>query len=79
MLSDPEHRRDRINDLFRIADRCELAQPGAVGKVRQHLLGDLQRETRLAHPTNPGERHDARVTERVDRAGDLSLAVRRRS
>jgi hypothetical protein len=41
MLGHAEHRRDRVHDLFRIADRGELAEPGAVRKVPQHFLRDL--------------------------------------
>ena len=74
MLGDSEHRRQGVDDLFRIADRGKLTEPRAVRKIGQHLLGDLQGETRLAHPTNPGERDNAHVSEGVDRAAYFLLA-----
>ena len=52
--------RDRIGQVVRIQHLRQLAQPHPVGIVRQELGADLEREARLAHPTDAHDRHHPR-------------------
>ena len=75
----PEHRGERIDHVVGIAHRRQLDQPRTFTEPGQHLRRDLQRQTGLADPTHPRQRHHPRLAQRGHRAVDLTLPADERT
>ena len=71
VVSDAERVRDRRNEQRRVGHRREVDEHGAVSQRRRELLGDGERESRLARAAGAGQRHEPRVRakQRRDRRG----------
>ena len=74
LLGDAQHRRHRIGHRRRISHRCQLEKPNAVGKLISQVRRDFQRQTGLADPTHPGQRHQPMRLDRRFDLGDHGLA-----
>ena len=55
-LLQTQRRRDRLRNEMRVRERTELDEPHAIGEVSGRAPCNRQRESRLAHPSGPGQR-----------------------
>ena len=72
---DAEHGRDRSRDGGRVADRCELDHPHAVGELAGDLGPDLEGQPRLADPADAGQRDQPARPHELGDFGDDVLAA----
>ena len=75
----PQARRQRLPHRLRIGDRRELAQPRTVRELADDFRRNLERETGLADPAHPGQRHQRRPTDQLRQRRELRLAPDERS
>ena len=61
---DAERGGDHFHHRGGITDRRELTEPRPVPILGQHTGSNLERDTRLAHPTDTRQRHHAGLAER---------------
>ena len=60
LFAHAEHLRRLADDQRRVADRRQVEEPHAVGKVVDLLRRDLQRQARLAQPAHADQGQQAR-------------------
>ena len=68
----------RGHDIREVVNGCcgrELAEPGAVGRVAQHVAGDTDRQPRLPDAADAGHRDQSSVVQRSGDAGELCVAA----
>ena len=78
-LDHPQGDRHHLGQLVAAGRRGQLAQPRPVGEARQQLGRHLQRQAGLAHPADPGQRHQPGVTQLLGHRGQLHLAAHERT
>src|SRR5204863_2999677 len=71
---DTQRLRDRLADECPVIQRRELDPPRPVGKPLERVRGESKRETRLAAAASAGQRHQARVVERLGDRAQLRAA-----
>ena len=74
-LFDAECARHRLRHEVRVAQRRELDQPRAIGKLMQHLPRELERHAALADAAGAEEREQARARKELRRIRELAVAA----
>ena len=74
LLSDAQHRRDRIGHRRRISDRRQFENPDPVGKFVGQPRRDFGRQAGLANPAHPGQRHQPMSIDRRFHLVEFGLA-----
>ncbi len=72
---DAERGRDGIGNGCGVVHRCELHQPHTVGESVGQLRADLERQARLAHAADSGQRHQPVGPHRANDLGDFARAA----
>jgi hypothetical protein len=62
-VGDAQRGTDGVRDAVAAGEHRELDEPHAVGEGAPRLLRDVQRETGLADPADPGQRHQPGLLE----------------
>ena len=75
LLAHAEHLRRLADDQGRVADRRQVEEPDAVGKVVDLLRRDLQREAGLAQPAHAEQGQQARCAEQALDLLQLAIAA----
>ena len=74
-----EHRRDRPSHPLGVSHRRQLHKPGPLPEPGQRLGRHLQRQARLAHSADPGQRHHPGLPQRFADPVELPLATNERA
>ena len=69
---------DHLREQVGVVGRGELTQPHTIGEPGQHFRSDLEREARLAHTADPGQRHEPRLGECLRHPRDVVVAAHER-
>ena len=73
-----QRRRDQLHQRFGVGHGGEFAQPRAIGKTLQQLGRQLNRDTRLAHTSSPGDGDHPRLAQHLAQFGELVAATHER-